>query len=295
MRTLLNALFICLLASFAGIALAQTPDGQTPSQEDVCDGESGAAFGLCNAYCEAMDCHCPNTQEGDPGHPDCVPNANENACMRVFNRFYQITGRDLPCEVQLFTLTVEVIGNGTVNGGPGLIDPCRGDRGVCSDVLADGSGVLLLDDADAGWTFSGWGGDCDASGNVTMDADKTCTAPFVEDVPPPPTATCPCASGTEQRWSDWPTFAFSLAGQLWSGAGGLTNASCAGNGTDTITITGTLIEGGPVNVVGVTPTQCTAMNDAPFPSTVSGTLDLTPAEAAQCFLDLQAASPMSCP
>ena len=33
-----------------------TPDGQTPAQEKVCSGLSGAAFGLCNAYCEAQDC-----------------------------------------------------------------------------------------------------------------------------------------------------------------------------------------------------------------------------------------------
>jgi hypothetical protein len=35
---------------------ARTPDGQTPAEESVCDGQSGAAFGLCNAYCEAQDC-----------------------------------------------------------------------------------------------------------------------------------------------------------------------------------------------------------------------------------------------
>ena len=32
-----------------------TPDGMPPSQETVCDGLSGAAFGLCNAFCEAQD------------------------------------------------------------------------------------------------------------------------------------------------------------------------------------------------------------------------------------------------
>ena len=39
-------------------AFAQTPDGRTPAEETVCTdaGLSGAAFGLCNAYCEAQDC-----------------------------------------------------------------------------------------------------------------------------------------------------------------------------------------------------------------------------------------------
>ena len=33
-----------------------TPDGETPAEEEVCDGFSGRAFGLCNAFCEAQDC-----------------------------------------------------------------------------------------------------------------------------------------------------------------------------------------------------------------------------------------------
>src|SRR5262249_14691769 len=35
---------------------AKTPDDMPPSQEQVCSGLQGAAFGLCNAYCEAQDC-----------------------------------------------------------------------------------------------------------------------------------------------------------------------------------------------------------------------------------------------
>ena len=42
--------------------LAKTPDGVTPAEETVCDGLSGAAFGLCNAYCEAMDCDSDSTK-----------------------------------------------------------------------------------------------------------------------------------------------------------------------------------------------------------------------------------------
>ena len=35
-----------------------TPDGLTPAAEDICTkwGFSGSVKGLCNAYCEAMDC-----------------------------------------------------------------------------------------------------------------------------------------------------------------------------------------------------------------------------------------------
>ncbi|HEX6901375.1 MAG TPA: hypothetical protein VF789_16740 [Thermoanaerobaculia bacterium] len=85
MKSLL-ILALPLLLVCTGAALAQTPDGETPAQEAVCDDETGAAYGLCNAYCEAMDC------ESDD------PQASETACTRVKDKFTQITGRDLPCE-----------------------------------------------------------------------------------------------------------------------------------------------------------------------------------------------------
>ena len=45
------------VGAVAAVALATgTPDGQTPARETVCDGLTGPAFGLCNAYCEAQDC-----------------------------------------------------------------------------------------------------------------------------------------------------------------------------------------------------------------------------------------------
>ena len=52
-------LILCIVVSmvFAAVpVMALTPDGKTPAEETVCEGLSGAAFGLCNAYCEAMDC-----------------------------------------------------------------------------------------------------------------------------------------------------------------------------------------------------------------------------------------------
>lgn len=90
-----KALF--LIASLSvlvtGIAAAQanppesfgTPDGLPPSLEEVCDGTSGAAHGLCIAYCEAMDCE------------SSAPQASEQACTRVGDRFVQITGGLPPC------------------------------------------------------------------------------------------------------------------------------------------------------------------------------------------------------
>ena len=38
---------------------AQTPDGDTPAKETYCDEYSGRAYGICNAWYEAMDCDDP--------------------------------------------------------------------------------------------------------------------------------------------------------------------------------------------------------------------------------------------
>ena len=53
------ALAATLLFGLAMPAAAQTPDGRTPAEEDVCEPLRDAgrkSFGLCNAYCEAKDC-----------------------------------------------------------------------------------------------------------------------------------------------------------------------------------------------------------------------------------------------
>jgi len=77
----LAAMLLCLGTT----SYAQTADGQTPAVETACDSESGAAFGLCNAYCEAMDC------DSD------FPQASDEACARVLDKFIKITGSEIPC------------------------------------------------------------------------------------------------------------------------------------------------------------------------------------------------------
>jgi hypothetical protein len=66
-------------------AYARTPDGETPAEESDCDGLSGAAYGLCNAYCEAMDCD------------SAAPNANETACLKVLSDFTKHSTELIPC------------------------------------------------------------------------------------------------------------------------------------------------------------------------------------------------------
>lgn len=92
--TLGTILVAALAVLVAAPVAAQTPDGLPPALETVCDAESGAAFGWCNAYCEAMDCELAND-----GDPLTTPNASANACNKVRTKFQQQTGRDMPCEV----------------------------------------------------------------------------------------------------------------------------------------------------------------------------------------------------
>jgi hypothetical protein len=75
----------------------------------------------------------------------------------------------------LYTLTVNKSGNG--NGtvtGPGI--SCGFN---CTEAYTPDTLVTLTATPEAGSTFAGWSGDPDCSdGQVTMNADKTCTATF---------------------------------------------------------------------------------------------------------------------
>jgi len=63
------------------------PDGQTPSEEEVCDDVEGGAFGICNAYCEATDCG------------DGLNYANFRACEALQMKWERKTGvAELPCD-----------------------------------------------------------------------------------------------------------------------------------------------------------------------------------------------------
>jgi hypothetical protein len=73
MRILMSLLIAVFL--MGGQAVAKTPDGETPAEEDVCVAEEGVAYGLCNAYCEAMDCDSE------------YPQASKTACTRVLELY----------------------------------------------------------------------------------------------------------------------------------------------------------------------------------------------------------------
>jgi thrombospondin type 3 repeat protein len=94
---------VVALVVFIGNAYALTP-----AEETVCDEAAltGAAWGLCNAYCEAMDC------DSD------TPKASSVACDKIVQKFAKITSGDvLPCETNL---SPDIDGDGV----PDDIDNC---------------------------------------------------------------------------------------------------------------------------------------------------------------------------
>ena len=79
------AMLLALLFFFSSPALmAKTPDGMTPAEEDVCSIYNDKLYGLCNAYCEAMDC-------GDE-----YQRATNRACEKLEQNFMKKSGGQLP-------------------------------------------------------------------------------------------------------------------------------------------------------------------------------------------------------
>jgi hypothetical protein len=87
LKYLMTAALLAILA-FAPMSLAQTAGGMTPAEETLCNDLNGALYGLCVAYCEAMDCHL-----GDQF-------ASDEACERVLTNYMTHSDGDMPpCEL----------------------------------------------------------------------------------------------------------------------------------------------------------------------------------------------------
>lgn len=83
-------LFVCV-SIYSSLVFAQTPDGETPANEGVCDsliGLTPGLYGLCVGFCEAQDCEAtwnPETSEltfdasCKPSNPKILENYNKRA------------------------------------------------------------------------------------------------------------------------------------------------------------------------------------------------------------------------
>ena len=76
------------LLCICSLVVPQVTAGQRHGSQTVCDSADliGAAFGACNAYCEALDC------DGSPGR------GSSKACENTLERFMDLTGELPPCE-----------------------------------------------------------------------------------------------------------------------------------------------------------------------------------------------------
>lgn len=110
-----------------------TPDGLPPPMETICDTQTGAAYGLCNAYCEAMDCDSDSAQ------------ASTSACEKVFSKFNQITGALPPCELQCPLVNQDVYPyfSGVVKGEV-VLNRCARD----SNWIPEITGVVVWSETD---------------------------------------------------------------------------------------------------------------------------------------------------
>lgn len=103
------------------VSAKDTHDGESPAAEDICTrwGFSGAVNGLCNAYCEAMDCDAT------------TPQASEEACDRVFDKIIVALG-EMP-----FPTCQDVDDDGAPNGLDNCPDTPNTDQ---ADADGDGTG-----------------------------------------------------------------------------------------------------------------------------------------------------------
>jgi len=115
-------LSIGLAVALAIASHAQTPDGETPAAEDICTlwGMTGKVNGLCNAYCEAMDCDAAE------------PQASEQACTRVLGKIEAALG-DTP-----FPTCQDIDEDGVPNGLDNCPDDPNADQADANPTTPEG-------------------------------------------------------------------------------------------------------------------------------------------------------------
>src|SRR5207247_10307124 len=79
------------------------------------------------------------------------------------------------------TVTVEVIGKGTIKSSPSGLN-CGAGNAKCYSGFSDSGSVTLTAKADGGWTFAGWSGACSGTDPTDCDTgssgDSVVTATF---------------------------------------------------------------------------------------------------------------------
>ena len=104
MKNLFTTLISCIAIMFLAVlpAAAQTPDGQTPAEETVCDplksdGISKGLYGLCVAFCEAQDHAELATPITGAELATLESNAPSGRILANYNKKRQATDPAMPC------------------------------------------------------------------------------------------------------------------------------------------------------------------------------------------------------
>ena len=153
-KILFIALTLILIPTTVG---AQTPDGLTPAVEDFCSqmGLTGRAYGICNAYAQAMDCDTGQNR------------ASSQACENLKTKFESLVTPD---------------SSSSTSGGTATTCPCYSDLSLVgfteNSTCSIGPTEALIFDlttlhmAQAGATDSFMGCDLDGATQEPIPSDQ---------------------------------------------------------------------------------------------------------------------------
>lgn len=201
------------------------------------------------------------------------------------------TTADLTVSNPSRTLTFTRPTNGTVTTTDGRIN-CGTSTTTCSAIYSDGDSVMLNATPDAGYVFSGWGGDSDCTdGSITMSANKTCNATFTGIQPTASIqsngsdgpVTIPYNSSATLLWTSGNatscTASASPSNSNWTGSKATSGSQSTGNITTSTTLTLTCTgPGGSVSDsvrVNVPPPDFGISKESDIFATIIGTYPVT--------------------
>ncbi|MDR2013743.1 MAG: InlB B-repeat-containing protein, partial [Rhodanobacter sp.] len=155
-------------------------DNQTPKQISACTSSGGTCKSAYNSGTSVT-----LTATADTGYSftswsgDCSGSGTTATVTMSADHSCTATFTALPPTTH--ALTVVASAGGSVSDNQSKISACTSSGGACNGSYTAGTSVILTATASAGYSFTGWSGDCtgtSTTATVTMSADHSCTATF---------------------------------------------------------------------------------------------------------------------